>query len=491
MPNWKFIIRLLGMLLFIEAIQMAVCLGVSVYYREDVMPFVWAIVVAVLLGTGGLVAGRKAGKSMSRKDGYIVVSIVWIIFSLVGMIPFLVDGCIQDVTSAFFEAVSGFTSTGFTVIDNLDSVTHGLLFWRSMTQWIGGIGIIFFTIAILPAFGVGEVKLFAAEATGPIHDKVHPRISVAAKWIGTVYVLLTLLCFGSLVLCGMNLFDAVNVAMTTTGTGGFFTHSDMFHEVYGSASIEYVLILFMFISGVNFTLLYYTVLKGRIRRFFLDAELRCFLIIMGGVTLLCLLFDGFSGTFRGFELSFREALFTVVSLQTSTGFASCDYTSWHAALMPVLLFVMFVGACSGSTGGGFKCVRLSIIYRVLRNEVTRILHPRAVIPVKMNGHVIPASVIQSLMAFSVLYLCALFVGAFLLTLTGADTASGLGYDEAFGLALSSLSNIGLGVDYYGPLHTCSVLTPLSQMVVSLLMLIGRLEMFPFFILFTTTFWRRS
>ncbi len=470
---------------------MGICLGVSVYYDESIWPFVWAIVAALSLGVAGIVTSKGAGRNMSRKDGYIVVTLVWIIFSLVGMIPFLVDGCIPDVVAAFFETVSGFTSTGFTVIDNLDSVPHGLLVWRSMTQWVGGIGIIFFTIAILPAFGVGEVKLFAAEATGPIHDKVHPRISVTAKWIGTVYLLLTALCFGSLALCGMDLFDAVNVSLTTTATGGFFTHSAMFHEVYNSAAIEYVLIFFMFLSGVNFTLIYYTILKGRLRRFFSDAELRFYLSIVVGATLFCTSVLFFTNTSHGLELSFREAMFTVVSLQTTTGFASCDYTSWHVGLIPIIVFIMFVGGCSGSTSGGFKCVRLSIISRVLYGEVTRILHPRAVVPIKINGHVIPTSVIQTLMAFSALYLCALFVGAFLLTFSGTDTMQGLSYSEAFGLSLSSLSNIGLSVDYYGPLHSCSVLSPASQLIVSVLMLIGRLEMFPFFILLTTTFWRRD
>ncbi len=491
MPNWKFIVRLLGILLYIEAVLMGACLGVSAYYGESVMPFVWAILLAILLGTVGAFVSRGAGKSMSRKDGYIVVSIVWIVFSLVGMVPYLVDGCITGVVQAFFETVSGFTTTGFTVIDDVDSVGRGLLFWRSMTQWVGGIGIIFFTIAVLPAFGVGEVKLFAAEATGPLHDKIHPRISVTAKWIGTIYILLTLSCFGSLVLCGMELFDAANVAITTTATGGFFTHSALFQDVYRSHSIQYVLSFFMLISGVNFTLIYFTVLKGRIRQFFKNAELRCYMILILASVLVCAAVNHFSHEGYSLESAFRESLFTITGLQSSTGLAYCDYNNWHVGLMPILLFAMFVGGCSGSTSGGFKCVRLSIIYRVLTNEVTRILHPRAVVYVRMNDHVIPSSVIQTLLAFSILYFCALFGGAFLLCFTGADIPQGMTYDEAFGLSLSSLSNMGLGVGYFGPVHTCASLTPMSQIVIALLMLIGRLEMFPFFILLTSTFWRKG
>lgn len=494
MPNWKLIIKILGFLLFIEAGLLALCLPVSLAYDESVMPFLWTICTALVLGMAGVGVGVRAKSSMSRKDGYIVVSVVWILFSLIGMLPFLIDGCIPDVPGAFFEAVSGFTSTGSTVIDNVDSVSKGILFWRSMSQWIGGIGIIFFTIAILPAFGVGEVKLFAAEATGPLHDKVHPRISVAVKWIGTVYLLLTSLCIASLMLCGMCAFDAVNLSLTVTATGGFSPHSALLHEVYQSPAIEYVLTFFMFISGVNYTLIYYTILKGHIRKFFSNVELRTYMIIVFGATLICTLALVIPNMERGLELSFRESIFTVVSLQTTTGLATCDYTVWPVQLMPVLLFVMFAGACSGSTSGGFKCVRLSIIYNVLCNEIKRILHPRAVLPVKMNDNVISTSVVQTLLAFSSLFVVSLFVGAFILALSGVSPESPrqqFDYYEAFGIAMSSLSNIGPGMGYYGPVHSWSILGGLSKVVCSVLMLIGRLEIFPMLLLLTKTFWRRS
>lgn len=493
MPNWKLIIRILGFLLFIEAGLMSVCLAVSVYYSESVMPMLWALITAVAIGVFCVSSSAGAGKNMGRKDGYIVVSLVWIVFSLIGMIPFLVDGCIPDVAGAFFETVSGFTSTGATVIDDVDSVPKGILFWRSMSQWIGGIGIIFFTIAILPAFGVGEVKLFAAEATGPVHDKVHPRISVAVKWIGTVYIMLTLLCIGSLVLCGMGVFDAVNLSMTITATGGFSTHSAMLHEVYHSPMIEYVMTFFMFVSGVNYTLIYYTILKGRFRKFFSDAEVRTYLVVSLGAAAICTLTLFLSNMNHGLELSFRESIFTVVSLQTTTGLATCDYTIWPVHLMPILLFVMFAGACSGSTSGGFKCIRLTIFYSVLRNEVTRILHPRAVLPVKVNSNVISNSVVQTLLAFSVLFVAALFIGAFALAITGvrADSGQEFHYYEAFGVAMSSLSNVGPGMGYYGPANSWDILSSISKVICSILMLIGRLEIFPIFILITKTFWRKN
>ncbi len=470
------------------------CQVVSWLYGEGVRAFVPPVGAAILLGFIGILLGRKAGKNMSRKDGYIVVSSVWIVFTLIGMIPFMLDGCVPDAASAFFEAMSGFTSTGATIIDDLDAIPRGLLFWRSLTQWIGGIGIVFFTIAILPAFGVGEVKLFAAESTGPLHDKVHPRISMAAKWIGGVYVALTILCILSLKICGMGLFDAVNYSLCTTATGGYGTHSDLIHDVYNSPAIEYVLIFFMFMSGINYTLIYYTILKGRIKQFFSDAELRCYLIIAVGASIVCTITLLFNDPARDIELALRQSFFTVVSLQTTTGLATYDYTLWPVQLMPVLLFVMFAGACSGSTTGGFKCVRISIIYRVLKNEFTRILHPRAVMPVRLNGAVIQPGIVQTLIGFIALFVGSLFFGAFVLALCGVDPNDvhpNFDYYEAFGIAMSSISNVGPGMGYYGPVHSWAILNPFAKIVCSFLMLIGRLEIFPIMILFTRSFWKKG
>ncbi len=495
MINWRLISKITGMLLFIEAGLMVLCQIVAFIYDEGLNSFGPPIAAAVVFGVLCLIYGCKAGSNMGRKDGYVVVSIVWVIFTMIGMVPFLVSGTLPDMASAFFETMSGFTSTGATVIDNISEVPHSLLFWRSVTQWIGGIGIVFFTIAILPAFGVGEVKLFACESTGPLHDKVHPRISVAAKWIGSIYLMLTLLCVASLVLCGMDVFDAVNYSMCTTATGGYGTHSEMLHEVFGnSASIEYVLTFFMFVSGINYTLIYLTILKGKLKHFFCDAEVRCYYSIVLSATLICTISLCINNNFSDIELSFRESIFTVVSLQTTTGLATCDYTLWPVQLMPILLFVMFVGASSGSTSGGFKCARISIIYRVLKNEFVRILHPRAVIPVRLNNTIVPHSVVQTLLGFITLFVLGLFGGAFLLAICGVTPNPEhphFDYYEAFGLALSSISNVGPGMGYYGPAHSWMILSPVAKWICSFLMLIGRLEIFPIIILFTPSFWEKN
>lgn len=493
MINWRLILKVIGSLLYIEAGLMCLCQFVSWLYGEGVMEFTPPIIISLILGCIGYYTGKDSGTNMSRKDGYIIVSSVWVIFTLIGMLPFLISGIVPDVASAFFETMSGFTSTGATILDDIDSLPKGILFWRSLTQWVGGIGIIFFTIAILPAFGIGEVKLFAAESTGPLHDKVHPRISVTARWIGSVYIMLTILCILSLVICGMGWFDAINYSFATTATGGYGTHSALLHDVYNSPSIEYVLTFFMLVSGINYTLIYYTILKGRIRSFLRDAEARAYLFIVFAATFVCTTTLTFYNPSHDVELAFRESIFTVVSMQTTTGLASCDYTLWPVQLMPIILFVMFAGACSGSTSGGFKCIRLSIIYRILKNEFTHILHPRAIMPVRINGAVMPPSITQTLIGFITLFVGSLFVGAFILALFGVapnDVHPEFDYYEAFGLAMSSISNVGPGMGYYGPVHSWAILTPFAKMMCSFLMLIGRLEIFPIMILFTRSFWRK-
>mgnify|MGYP002852915260 CR=1 FL=1 len=511
MSNWKLIIKVIGILLFIEAGIMAICFFVGMYYEERAMySFLWPILIATAIGAANQYVGKDAGSNMSRRDGYLIVTIIWLIFSFIGMLPFLFSGVAPDMASAFFETMSGFTSTGATIIDNCDAQPHCILIWRSISQWIGGIGIIFFTVAILPAFGVGEVKLFAAESTGPLRNKVHPRISITAKWIGSVYIMLTTLCIVSLLLCGMEVFDAVNYSMVITGTGGYGTHSALLHEVYNSATMEYVMTFFMIMSGINYTLIYYTILRGKVKQFFRDSELKCFLFIFVTAAVVCTIglmayrisYSGIdTSTFSAFmnqlELSFREALFTVVSLQTTTGLATCDYTTWPVALMPILLFVMFAGACSGSTSGGFKCARWSIIYKVTRNEFKRILHPRAVLPVKYNGQVLNTQVIRTLFGFVALFVGCLFGGAFILALFGIDPNhqdalnQGFDYYEALGITMSSLSNVGPGMGYYGPTHSWAILSPVAKYVCSFLMLVGRLEIFPVLIILTKGFWKKT
>jgi len=502
--NWKLISKIIGVLLFIQTGLLLLCMGVGIIYHEAQWPFAYTAAIAFLLGMFMQLLGRGASTNMGRKDGYLVVTIAWVVYSLIGMLPYLFENVTSGVASAFFETMSGYTTTGATIFDDIDALPNSLLFHRSLSQWVGGVGIIFFTIALLPAFGVGEVRLFAAESTGLFHDKVHPRISVTARWIGFVYCGITLLSGVSYWLCGMSIFDAVNYALTTTATGGFGTHTALMEEVYHSPLIEYVMAFFMMLSGINYTLIYTSLLKGRIKRLWSDAELRCYLRILTTITLACTLVlflqhlrlsgNAAAPWWQSLENAFRQAFFTTTALQTTTGYATVDYTLWPIMLMPLLLFIMFAGACSGSSSSGFKCIRWSIIYRVVANEVKHILHPRAVLPVRINHTVIPTQLIITTFAFAALFAAAVFGGAFILTITGIqpDAAGPIfDYRDAITIALSQVANIGPSMGYFGPLHSYEVLTPASKIVCSVLMLLGRLEIFPILLICSRNFWKRS
>ena len=399
------------------------------------------------------------------------------------MLPFYLSGYIPDITNAFFETMSGFTSTGATILDNIESLPHGLLFWRSMTQWIGGLGIVFFTIAVLPIFGAEGIQLFAAEATGPTHNKLHPRIGVTAQWIWSLYLGLTvaetiLLCFG-----GMDLFDSICHSMTTTATGGYSTKQNSI-AAYNSPYIEYIITLFMFLSGINFTLLFFTLLKGKIRKLFQDTEFRWYVGTVLFFTFFIVIVLMFTSP-AGLEESFRKAIFQVVSIQTTTGFASTDYMNWTPVLWLLMSIVMLFGACAGSTSGAIKCVRIAILAQIAKNQFKRILHPNAVLPIRISHNVVPTGMQSTLLAFIIVYITAIFIGWLLIMLTG------VGFMDSYGVAVSSIGNIGPSLGAYGPAYSWNTLPDLAKWICSLMMLIGRLELFSVLLLFTSSFWKKS
>jgi len=462
---------------------MNACSAFGFYYNEDDRwPFIIAAGVALLIGLTLNCIGRDADKRFSRRDGYLIVSLSWIVFSLVGMLPYVLSGYIPSVSDAFFETMSGFTTTGASILNDIEALPHGLLFWRSMTQWIGGLGIIFFTIAVLPVFGVGGVQLFAAEATGPRHDKVHPRISVTAKWIWSIYLGLTVVCAFLFSLGGMSVFDSICHSMATTATGGFSTRNASI-AAFDSAYIEYVTILFMFLSGINFTLLFLAFFKGRVGKLFSDTEFHWYASIVGVFTLVIAL--GLVIVRGGqIEESFREALFQVVSVQTTTGFVSADYMLWPPVLWFLLSVVMYFGACAGSTSGAIKCVRIAMLLKVVRNEFLRIVHPNAVIPLRISGHVIHSKAKITLLAFFVLYVLVIFIGWVVMMALGLD------FMDAYGVVVSSVSNVGPGLGNYSGIHSWAHLPDAAKWVSAFLMLIGRLELFSVLLLLTPGFWQK-
>lgn len=483
MINFKTIIRIIGILLLLETVMFLVCSSVSFYYRESDMLDFWKA-GGITAGIGLLLAalGKGGERKLTRRDGYVLVSFAWVAFSLFGMLPFYIGGYIPDIADAFFETMSGFSSTGATILDDIESLPHGILFWRSMTQWIGGLGIIMFTIAVLPIFGVSGLQVFAAEASGPTHDKVHPRIGITAKWIWSIYTGITTLLVCLLMLGGMDWFDSICHAFATTGTGGFSTKQASV-AYYNSPYIEYVISIFMFISGINFTLVLLFV-NRKFKKFIGNAELKFYfgsVVLFTAVIAIVLYYT----SPMGMEESFRKSLFQVISLQTSTGFATDDYMQWTPVLWGLLTIIMLMGACAGSTTGGLKCIRMVILTKVSRNEFKHILHPNAILPVRINKQVISPSIVSTVLAFCFIYISIIVIGTLLMM------AMGVGAEESMGCVISSIGNMGPGLGETGPAYSWNALPDAAKWLLSFLMLLGRLELFTVLLLFTPDFWKRN
>lgn len=483
MINLKLIYKIIGSLLFIETTMFLVCLGVAIgYEEEDVFTFACSVAISATAGFTMRLLGRKCDNSLSRRDAYLVVTLTWVVFSLFGTLPFLIGGYLPSFTDAFFETMSGFTTTGASIIDDVSTLPHGILFWRSFMQWIGGLGIVFFTIALLPSFVGGSVKVFAAEATGPIKTKLHPRLSTNAKWIWVVYLFITLLCIGSLLAAGMTPFRSINYSMSTAATGGFAV--DNTYSVFTPA-VQYILTFFCFVSGVNFTLLYLAVSKRKISTLLKSAECRLYLSMVLG----CAAFIAFELMWKNnyaLEPAVRSSLFHVVSFITSTGLLADDPAKWAHVTWVVLAVCMFLGPCSGSTGGGFKCIRGVMLLKVIKNEFRQMLHPNAVLPVKIDGVNVPQSKRVTLLAFLTSYLILCLICSFSMIAMGIDNTN------AITITLSTLGNVGptLGLEI-GPTMSWSILPDAAKWICSVLMLIGRLEIFTVLVIFTPQFWKEN
>ena len=485
MINQKLICKILGQLLFLEAVLMVICLGVALYYQQD-DGFAFTVAILATVGSGLVLKwrGHHADNSMSRRDAYLVVTLSWVIFSLFGTLPFMVSGYLTSFTDAYFETMSGFTTTGATIIDDVEALPHGLLFWRSLTQWIGGLGIVFFTIALLPSLVGGQVKVFAAEATGPIKTKLHPRLSTSAKWIWSIYLVLTIACILSYYIGGMGFFDSFNYAMTTTATGGFATHNTS-TEFFHSPSLEYICTLFTFLSGINFTLLYAAVIKFKVKDLFKNSEFKFYVLLTTAFTLFIMIE---LLVMRNYDLehAFRSAIFQVVSFITTTGLFNDDAAQWPHVTWVVLAMCMFFGSCSGSTSGGIKCIRGVMMLRIVKNEFRQILHPNAVLPLKIDGVNVPLQKRVTLFAFLVSYLIICLIISFTMIAMGIDNTN------AITITLSCVGNVGptLGTEI-GPTMSWSELPDIAKWFCSLMMLIGRLEIFTVLVIFSPAFWKEN
>lgn len=484
MVNFPLIYKIIGSLLLLLGVLLTCCTGISLYYLEDdMMAFMLSTLFTYCCGFFFKFLGRNADNNLSRRDSYLLVTMTWIIFSLFGMLPFLIGGYISNVTDAFFETMSGFSTTGATIIDNVEWMPHAILFWRTQTQWIGALGIVFFTIAILPSMvGSGSVKVFSAEATGPIRAKMHPRLSTTAKWIWSVYSALTIACILSFYAAGMNWFDSINYAMTTTATGGFAPHNDS-AAFFHSPAIEYIAILFQFLAGVNFTMLYIAIFRFRIGSLFKSSEFKLYIfVILASTVWIMSLLMSYNG--YGLERAFRSSLFQVVSFMTTTGLFNDDAALWPHITWVILGCLMLLGACSGSTTGGFKCIRGVMVIKLMRNEFHKLLHPNAVLPVKINGQPVSQQKLNTLLAFFAIYVLMILLSATIMIAAGVDIINSIM------IALGCVSNVGPTLStQIGPEVSWSQLPDYIKWVCAFLMLVGRLEIMSVLVLFTRGFWK--
>lgn len=479
--NVRIIFRVLGLLLLIEGVAMFLALVVSLIYNEyDQTAFLISSGINILLGGFIFFLTRNAKRDIGRREGYLIVSLVWVVFSVFGSLPYVISGVIPNFTNAFFETISGFTTTGSSVLADIEALPHGILFWRSITQWLGGMGIIVLSLAILPVFGIGGMQLFMAEVPGPTPDRISPRIRQTAKTLWGIYLIFTFSETILLWIAGMNLFDAVCHSFTTMATGGFSTKQASIAH-WSSPAIHYIIIIFMFLAGTNFTLSYLAI-KGKFRRVISDEEFKYYSLFVVGFSLF--IFAGLIISSNiGIELAFRDALFQVVSIITTTGYATTDYLLWAPILTVIIFALFFFGGSAGSTGGSIKIMRIVLLLKNSYHELRRIVHPHAVIPVKFNKHSVDPKIITNVLAFFMFYFVIFGFSTIIFSLIEPDMES------AMGAVATSLGNIGPGLGNVGPAENFMHIKPVGKWFLSFLMLLGRLELFTVLVLFSPSFWK--
>jgi trk system potassium uptake protein TrkH len=480
--NLRHLVHVVSLVLMALAAALGVTAVVSLLYQDgDTLGFLLSAVITLGVGYGGYYV-TEIVRDLSVREGYAVVAFSWLAIGVAGAIPFLFTGVVDSPIDALFESISGFTTTGATVFGDIEALPHGILFWRSLTQWIGGMGIIVLGIAILPYLGVGGMQLFRAEVPGPTPERLQPRIAQTAKLLWYVYAGMTAVQTALYLLGGLSLFDAITHAFSTMSTGGFSPKAASI-AAYESAYVHYVTILFMFLAGVNFAL-HYRAFTSRGRIYLQDAEFRFFAVVVlasTGVVVALVLGEGLYREL-GLELAVRDALFQVVSIGTTTGFVTRDYELWPLAAQLVLLALMFMGGMSGSTGGGAKVIRINVLMRYALAELKKSLHPRAVVVTRVGQKAVKEDVLLNVLAFLLLFAILYAAGVLTLALLGNDLPTSVGASAA------ALGNIGPGLGQVGAVDNYGWMGPGSHLVLVFLMLVGRLEIFTILLLFHPDLW---
>ena len=482
MVNFKVIFNIVGFLLLLDGIAMMLGIPFSLYYHDDdILVLFISGTITSLIGFVMYFFTKGTSKDIRKREGYIVVSLGWIAMTIFGAIPFIAHGSIPNFTDAFFETMSGFTTTGASILNDIETIPHGLLFWRSFTQWLGGMGFIVLSLAILPILGIGGMQLFIAEVPGPTKDKIHPRVRETAKRLWGIYVIFTFAEIILLYVGGMDLFDSICHSFTTMATGGFSTkQSSIAH--FTSPFIQYVIIVFMFMAGMNFSLHYYW-LHRKLKPVTQNEEFKFYSILIIGFTLLITVGMLFKSN-NGFEQTLRESLFQVVSMITTTGFVTADYEMWGIFFHVIFFLLLFIGGSAGSTGGGIKIVRHLLLIKNSALELKRLIHPRAVIPVRYNKAAVNQEIILNIMAFLLFYIAIFIFGTLVLAFIGLD------FLTSMGAVATSLGNVGPAISTVGPAENFAHIPDFGKWFLSFLMLMGRLELFTVLIIFSPSFWKK-
>ena len=473
---------MLSRITIMAGLFMLSCLIPSLFYDiKDLLPILSSSLITIFSGLSVFYMTRKINLSLNKREGFLIVALAWIVISLFGSLPFIISGAIPSFTDAFFETMSGFSTTGATILTDIESLPESLLIWRSMTQWIGGMGIIVLTIAIIPYLGIGGMQMFVAEVPGITPDKLHPRIRVTAARLWIIYCVFTLAEFILLKAGGMSSFDAINHSFTTMATGGYSTKNASI-AAFDSSYIHIVITVFMFLAGTSFTLSYFAIAKGNFKKAFTDHEFRFYvlIILLAGFAVASILFFK-----KGYPLgiALRDSFFQVVSIITTTGYCSNDYETWTFIGKFTFFVLLFVGGCAGSTGGGIKVIRHRLLLLNVVAEFKRLIHPRAIIPVRHNHKGVSPDIISYVLAFFYIYILIFIIGTFVML------ANGLDFETAIGSVASCLANVGPGIGDVGPSGNYAAIPDFGKWFLSLLMLTGRLELFTVLMLFTRIFWK--
>ena len=477
--NWRIVFKTMGVLTTLEALFMLIPTFTAWWYHEaDFGAWIAASAVTWISSWWMVGAGRKAEKRVGEREGYVIVATVWVVYSLFGMLPFWLSGALPDITDAWYETMAGFTTTGSTVFTDVAAQTHSILLWRALMQWLGGMGIIVLSVAILPMFGLGGMQLYSAEVTGVSYDKLSPRIADTAKHMWLTYIGLTLGEGILLWLLGMNKFDSLCYSMATISTGGFATHND---SVAGfGPAIQWTITFFMLLSAINFTQLIY-LFRGKPQRLLHDEETKWYVgacLVAGVILTVGLLI------YTHQLDSIRYGFFTAIATITSTGFVATDYMVWPPVLWMVVFFLMFTGGASGSTSGGMKWVRLAIFAKSANAEIKRRIHPNAVIPVRFNGVTMREQTTSNIVAFVFFYVVIIVLASI------CFCGCGIGFDESIGIAVSMIGNVGVSIGQWGSSGCYEALPAVAKWVATFVMIIGRLEIFTVLLLFSKSLWRK-